>query len=162
MQKAGRKSKSDELAAMAEARSKEKGISYDLALREIVHEDPVLTAEARKEVLCNELPSATIAGPTKKAVITAAEIGNRLAEMIGVRSKEKGISFYAALLEIGGEFPSLTHGSHGFNEALAAMAETRSKERGIDYALALSEVARENRDLERAAREETIRGKGNR
>jgi hypothetical protein len=173
--------KSEELVAMAEARSREKGIPFDRALSGVAREHPELAEAARTEVLTESWALGVTRRFAGEPMPTLVEAGNRLAEMVKARSREKNISLHAALLEIGREHRELAHaareealgmkvpplgGERGAagspassgqaNEELARMAETRAREKAIDYGLALSEIARENPELVRSARQETL------
>lgn len=95
--------KSEELLAIAKARSKEKGIPFGVALNEISREDPGLVASAREEVVGSKVEVLIAGIPASNWNTRTAEWGQRLAELTHARCKEKGISFRAALSEIGRE-----------------------------------------------------------
>lgn len=101
--------------------------------------------------------------------------------MTKARSKKKGIPFTVALTDISREQPDLVlsareevvgsklevltarYAERNWNittgdlgQRLADMAHTRSEEKGISLRAALSEIGRENSDLVRRAREETL------
>jgi hypothetical protein len=174
-------SKSEELATMAEVRSKEKGIPYAVALKEISREYPGLADTARREALGGKLRCETVGDPVGRQTISVVDLGQRLAEMAETRSREKNIPYSVALSEIGCEYRELAHGAReetlgvrvtplggdrraGARDAnsgragdeIMRMAERRASEKNISYQSALSEVSREHPELAGAARQEAL------
>lgn len=98
--------KRNKLAALAKARAREKQIPLAVALAEISREYPQLVAEAREEVLGRTLRRRTIGnGQT----IVDVDLAAKLAAMAHARSREKSISYSAALSEISSELPEFLH-----------------------------------------------------
>jgi hypothetical protein len=113
--KSPRPDRSAVLASVARTRSAVRGIPYREALMEVAHENPDLAASARLDVLGEACPFEP-AGSLGLRLVLASEVhtlsddpAERLAQIAGLRAREKQIPYFVALSEVNRECPELAH-----------------------------------------------------
>ena len=103
----GEYGKSKELVDIAKRRCRERGVTFAVALAEIVREHPLLAHEAREEVLGKGIE---ILDSDRRTWVAPESLGRAAEDLLTTakkRAKEKNIGFTAALSEISRERPEL-------------------------------------------------------